>query len=215
MSLLEHPLALSLQRLAVTALAGLNLTAARLAVLSEVRALLGRLPALSSFRFNDGSPIIDDATREWLEANGLLTYDSPRPKVTDSVRQPPPEDPPLVLAQRAVAKGARREAFLQSDQALKVASSERERFLARLVQAQACALSDNAALATAHYEKLDRDLVDRGLDSWEPALAAQVLRGILSLRRISTETSEASWGALQSRLFLIDAEAALALKAPK
>lgn len=213
-ALVEHPLALSLQRLAVTALAGLNLTQARLAVLVEVRALLGRLPALSSFRFNDGSPIIDTVTREWLEANELLNYDSPRPKVAVKVSQPPPE-PPIALAQRAISKGSRREALLHATEALRAASSDRERFVARLVQAQACVLSDKTALAVALYEKLDRELLARGLDQWEPELAAQVLRGLLSLRRPAPDTEEATWGVLQSRLFVIDAQAALDLKAPK
>lgn len=213
-ALVEHPLALSLQRLAVTALAGLNLTQARLAVLVEVRALLGRLPALSSFRFNDGSPIIDTVTREWLEANELLSYDSPRPKVAVKVNQPPPE-PPIVLAQRAISKGSRRDALVHATEALSAASSDRERFVARLVQAQACVLSDKTALAVALYEKLDRELLARGLDQWEPELATQVLRGLMSLRRPAPDTEEATWGTLQSRLFLIDPQAALDLKAPK
>ncbi len=213
-ALVEHPLALSLQRLAVTALAGLNLTQARLAVMVEVRALLGRLPALSSFRFSDGSPMVDEPTREWLEANGLLTYDSPRPKVAVKVAQPPPE-PPIVMAQRAIAKGSRREALAQSSEALRVATNDRERFLARLVQAQACALSENTALTAALFEKLDRELVARGLDQWEPELATQVLRGMLSLRRPSGEVTDATWGTLLSRLFVIDSQAALDLKVPK
>jgi type VI secretion system protein VasJ len=212
--LVEHPLALSLQRYAVTALAGLNLTQARLAVLSEVRALLGRLPALSAFRFSDGSPIIDHVTRDWLEANELLTYDSPRPKLAVKTSQPPPE-PAIVMAQRAVSKGSGREALVQAAEALRVATSDRERFVARMVQAQACALSDNVALAAALYEKLDRELVARGIDQWDPPLAGQVLRGILSLRRPSAETPEAAWGGLLSRLFLVDPQAALDLKSPK
>lgn len=212
--LVEHPLALSLQRYAVTALAGLNLTQARLAVLSEVRALLGRLPALSAFKFSDGSPIIDHVTRDWLKANELLTYDSPRPKLAVKPSQPPAE-PAIVMAQRAVSKGSWRDALVQAAEALRVATSDRERFAARMVQAQACALSDNVALAAALYEKLDRELVARGIDQWEPLLAGQVLRGLLSLRRPSAETPEAAWGSLLSRLFLVDPQAALDLKSPK
>jgi len=96
-----------------------------------------------------------------------------------------------------------------------VATSDRERFVARIVQAQACALSDNVVLAAALYEKLDRELVARGIDQWEPLLAGQVLRGLMSLRRPSAETPDASWGNLLSRLFLVDPQAALDLKSPK
>ena len=96
-----------------------------------------------------------------------------------------------------------------------MATNDRERFLARLVQAQACALSENTALTAALFEKLDRELVARGLDQWEPELATQVLRGMLSLRRPSGEVTDATWGTLLSRLFVIDSQAALDLKVPK
>lgn len=209
------PLALCLQRYAVTALAKLNLTEARLAVLAETRALLTRFPALSSFKFNDGSPLVDERTREWLEANELLRYDSPRPVLNPKPATIPPPEEPIVLARRAIAKSARSEALLQADLALKAATSDRERFAARLVQAQACSLGGNVQLAAALYDKLDRELVSRGLEMWEPALAAEVLRGILSLGRGAPETPEAVWGSYQSRLFFIDSKAALDMKPPR
>lgn len=209
------PLALCLQRYAATALAKLNLTAARLAVLAETRALLTRLPALSSFKFSDGSPLVDDATREWLEANALLTYDSPRPVLGPKPTAAVPAEEPIVLARRAIAKSARAEALAQADLALKAATCDRERFAARLVQAQACALAGNVPLAAALFDTLDKELVSRGLELWEPALAAEVLRGILSLGRGSPTSPEAIWGVYQSRLFLVDSRAALDLKPPR
>lgn len=206
-----HPVALALQRATVTALAGLNLTAARLAVMVEVRALLARLPSLSALTFSDGSPLIDAVTREWLEANQLLEYDSPRPRPAPVRSAEPPPEAPLVLAQRALTKGAHREALTQAAAALKVATSDRERFEARLVQARACALANNPALATALFERLDRELVARGLETWDPPLAAEVLRGLLALPK-SAGPHEASWETTQSRLFVIDPQAALELK---
>jgi type VI secretion system protein VasJ len=211
----RHPLALWLQRLAATALAGLQLVDARQAVQVEVRALLGRFPQLAALRYSDGSPLADEATRDWLVSNELLRPDSARPRPAPASAAEAPLEPPLALAQRALSLGARKEAMAQAALALKGATSDRERFLARLAQAQACALGGDPALAPALFQKLDAEVLAKGLELWEPLLAAQVLKGILGLGRPSVDTPQTWWGDYLSRLFLIDPQGALELKAPK
>ncbi|MBL9039470.1 MAG: type VI secretion system protein TssA [Archangium sp.] len=206
----KHPFALVLQRHSVRAMTELGFREARNAVLAEVRALLTRWPELTAAKFSDGKPLADEQTFAWLESSQLVSSDNPRP---DAPKPVAVIEEPIVLAQRAIAKGARKEAFVQSEAALKAAVSERERFSATLVQAQVCAMSDNIPLAKALLEGLDREMTERGLESWEPTLAIQVLRGILALpRQASDAADDARWASYQSRLFRLDARAALELK---
>jgi type VI secretion system protein VasJ len=64
----------------------------------------------------------------------------------------------------------------------------RARFRARLELARACAGAGLAALAKATYEELDREATEHRLDAWEPALAAECLKGlILSARALAKD----------------------------
>jgi type VI secretion system protein VasJ len=59
----------------------------------------------------------------------------------------------------------------------------RGRFAARLELAKAAAGAGLVALAKATYDELDREALEHRLDDWEPALAAEVLKGLVSATR--------------------------------
>jgi type VI secretion system protein VasJ len=70
---LAHPWWLTPHRFAALALASLGYPDAALAVQTETRALLARLPSLRRMRFADGiTPLADEPTCAWLDAPGAV-----------------------------------------------------------------------------------------------------------------------------------------------
>jgi type VI secretion system protein VasJ len=94
------------------------------------------------------------------------------------------------------------------------ATTSRERFLARLVAARVCAQGAQHAVARALFEELEREATARGLDEWEPALAAECLEGLLVSARALAKagkplpTEAAAW---YNRLCRLDPAIALRL----
>jgi type VI secretion system protein VasJ len=52
-----------------------------------------------------------------------------------------------------------------------------------LALAKLCAAAGQRALAQGLFEALDQESLERGLDGWDPTLAAEVLEGFLQMAR--------------------------------
>lgn len=172
-SIARNPFWLTGHRLTDQALARLGHTAARNAVLHEVRALVSRLPSVVELKFSDGTPFADTATRAWIESEvipagepgtnagggggGGDTWRSLLEAVAADAR---PDDP-LDL-------------FARLDAALTAERDPRRRFLWSMALAQACLDAGQSALARAQLERLDQQFRALGLDAWEPSLGADL-----------------------------------------
>jgi type VI secretion system protein VasJ len=201
----QHRLALDLQRFSAQALASLGPShaAAREAVLGELAALLRRMPEVVELLAADGTPLADEATRQWLrqEVRG-----APAQAILITPAAPGASPPP------AEAQGG--EALAQRSEP----SSGRARFLSRLALARACAQAGQLHVARALYEALEAELSAHALDSWEPPLAAVCLEGLLSCltsdKEFLTDSLEKEFWIHYRRLALLDAAAALRLRLP-
>jgi type VI secretion system protein VasJ len=151
----DYPLWLDLQRHAVNALGQVGHTEARRDVEHEVRGLIARVPALPTRRFNDGTPLADASTHQWLA--GLTAADG---AAATTAR---PTDPAGLHAAAASA------------------ASGRERFLLRRELARACAAAGRPDVAANLLAAL-RDEA-RPLAAWEPALLADCLSELLRCGR--------------------------------
>lgn len=151
----DYPLWLDLQRHAANALGQAGHAEARRDVEHEVRGLLARAPALPTRRFNDGTPLADASTRQWLAA--LTAADGA------SATTARPTDPAGLHAAAASA------------------TSGRERFLLRRELARACAAAGRPDVAADLLAAL-RDEA-RPLAAWEPALLADCLSELLRCGR--------------------------------
>ncbi|WP_025858363.1 type VI secretion system protein TssA [Pseudomonas sp. CHM02] len=136
--------------------------------------LLQRLPDLPEFRFHDGAPFADAATRDWITlqvARHLHMPESPA-VVVDA------EAEPWEIALQAVAPQLRKDglkvAIRELKQGLYAARSDRARFHWRLAQARLCVQAGKHELAKIQLEQLDHELQRTGLERWEPELALQV-----------------------------------------
>lgn len=200
-ALIQHRFQLDLHRFSAAALAGLGHTAARAALLAELGAWLRRVPDAVDLSASDGSPVADAQTRAWLDLEvrgGGGTAPGPgagADPTAEAVRE--------AKSLFASGKGAEALALLQGR--VQTADSGRARFRLRLELAKLCAPSQ-PAVARALYAALARECTAHDLDTWEPALTAECLEGLLS-SRASGALSEEDAGYFQ-RLCRISPSAA-------
>jgi type VI secretion system protein VasJ len=188
-ALVRQRLWLDLHRLVAQGLAGLGEghARAREAVVLGLRTLLARMPALASLSFEDGSPLADPATRAWLAEEVAPRPAAPVPAAAPatgaSAAGASADAAALAAARRQLAGGKLAEAFAAL-RALAAASPDgRRRFAIHLELAKAAAAAGLKAVARATYDELDRDVVAHRLEDWDPALAAEVLKGLIATTR--------------------------------
>jgi type VI secretion system protein VasJ len=182
-ALQQHRLWLDPHRMTGQALAALGGAHARAAeaVAAELRALLARMPALPSLTFNDGTPLADPQTRTWLQEAV-----APKPTASRSGGEAEGEDLPaeaVAEAKKLLAGGQIAEGLGALQALVTTRTAGRSRFRARLLLAQAAAAAGLQAVAAATCEELDRESLAHRLDAWEPALAAECLKGLIAASR--------------------------------
>jgi hypothetical protein len=93
------------------------------------------------------------------------------------------------------------------------ATNLRQRFERRILLAHLCLDTGQAVLARGLFAALDREARERGLDEWEPQLAARVLEGFVRSIRIAAKAGSRYEGAdlVYERLCLLDPAAAARL----
>ncbi|AKJ06813.1 type VI secretion system protein TssA [Archangium gephyra] len=180
-ALSQYRFALDLQRFSVHALASLGDThaSAREALLLELSSLLKRLPTMVELVASDGTPVADEATKEWLKRE-VLAKPGAAPR--------PPISMPLPRGLETSAPGAAPEADAQA--LLASATTARALFVARLQLARMHAQAGQLTTARALYEVLDAECTAHSLDSWEPALAAACLEGFLTCTLATKESQD-------------------------
>jgi type VI secretion system protein VasJ len=180
----EFPLWLDPHRYAWQAMGGLGAghQKGRDAVVAELRSLVGRLPGLLALSFSNGTPLADQATRDWLEEQAGAGGGKGRAAGAGDALS---EGAAAKLAEAKTLLGAAQVAQgLQAVQeAVGAARNDRERFRVRLEAARLYVSAGLKALAQGAYQDLDREAQARALDAWEPALAAECLRGLIAATR--------------------------------
>jgi type VI secretion system protein VasJ len=215
-ALMQHRFWVDLHYMSARALAELGPTfaPARQALLIELGTWLKRMPSVPKYLFGDGSPAANGETRAWLESElappaatgGALAAGKSEAGDGDD------EAAALSEARKLLGGGKAPEAIALLQKRVEGATSSRKRFKARLALAKLCATSGQANVARGLYEALDREAVERGLDMWEPSIAAECLEGLLGVSRPPPKAPEglvSEFNARYHRLCLIDPTAAL------
>lgn len=206
---------LDLHRLSSQALAGLGAghDRAREAIAVELRALLARMPQLPTLAFSDGTPLADPQTKAWIDEE--LAPASKAGGAAAAVGDAEPVDAELAgriaQARKRLAAGEAKEALGELQALVASRPGGRARFRARLDLARACAGAGLAALAKATYEELDREASEHGLGEWEPALAAECLKGLIVSARALAKDPRGATPSLETcyqRLCRLDPAAA-------
>ena len=171
----EQPFWLDLQRYLVTAMDALGapFAAVRDALVEEMVGLVRRFPALPALAFNDGTPLADAATQEWIALRV-------RPAVGGGGEAAPAASGEASSAVEADFAEAR-ERLAQGDLDAAVAAlgqstdaAGRDRFRRRFYLATLCLRGGRTAVARPILERLDAEIAAHGLDAWDPALALDV-----------------------------------------
>ena len=221
---------LDLHYFAYTALRGMGpeFFPASEAVATEVRALVQRLPELTSLSFAGGMPLANDATRSWISDTVLAAPGggggAPRSAMGLSLAAEAAEPEGLAEArERAaglVAEGKLTEAVRLFEAGAARAVKARERAAWRVAIARVCADASRHDVALAQLEALQDDLEATTLEAWDPELASQMLRLLLSVRQKAVPAGAAGPDEQQKtrellrRLARLDAAAALDLQRP-
>jgi type VI secretion system protein VasJ len=175
---------LDLQRFSATALEGLagaDNRAARL-VRDETRRLVECWPQISSLAFKDGTPFVDDTTRQWLtrigqEAAGAEASSTLASLPTEG-RNPadePPLDPDKIREVQDLFSKKRPAAALDLLQgAIEATTRDRQRFQARLLAARLCLQASQVDWARTLLEDLRREADGFSLAAWEPGVATSL-----------------------------------------
>ncbi len=176
---------LDLHRYVVKSLEGLGAeyARARLAVVGELKSLLGRLPGLLDLKFSDELPFASDDAKKWLAAE-VLTGGS-------SVSMPEPSGPSAAAASEKLTETVKKagelskkkkttEAVNLFQEGIKATTEKREQFIWRLSLARFCLSAKLPQVAVPHLEQLEREVGRFSLEEWEPRLA---LDGLVLLYR--------------------------------
>ncbi len=203
------PLWLDLQRYVATALNGMGpmYEAAKKAVIFETIALQDRLPAVFDLSFKDGEPFANGSTKGWLAearkefgagGGGGGGDDRLSKAVSEARKEQKPED--AVSRLRREVDGS---------------ASRRDQFRARLMLAQFCMDFKKLGVAQSIYQGLEEEMRAFNLAEWEPALAAEALRGLyacLSANKAKPTPEEMVYrGAVFGRLCCLDPSTAFKL----
>lgn len=136
--------------------------------------LLQRLPDLPEFRFHEGAPFADTATRDWITLQVARHLQPPAPSGVVVDANAEPWEAALQEVMPRLRKDGLKEAIHELKQGMHTARSERARFHWRLALARLCVSAGKQELAKVQLEDLDHELQRAGLDRWEPELALQV-----------------------------------------
>jgi type VI secretion system protein VasJ len=122
-------------------------------------------------------------------------------------------------ARKLAFGGKLAEALALTQSAITASPTGHGRFLARLEMAELAAGAGQPGLARAVFEDLDREMRERGLESWDPKLAARCLEGLWTVLRAGTKPAAGVKGSVEpsaltmiyDRLCRLDPAAALRL----
>lgn len=194
---------------------GIEYARARDAVLSELAALLIRLPDLPSMKFASGMSFANDETRAWIdgEVRGSQRGGLAMPIVTPALPEGDADafaEAEKVAGDQAVGGdivGALRLLHVGADRV----SQRRDRFRLRLRVARFCLQHSLPKVGLGQLEGLLREVEYYRLEEWEPALAVDVLALLVVTYRALGRASDSEVQLYLRRLYCLDPGMALAI----
>ncbi len=163
---------MDLQLIAFHALKAMKAEEAAQMLENEVFGLLKRCPDLQDLCYDGGTSFAGADAREWLEEIGSSREGGGGPEIgavhTDEIKS-------IIKASHKEAKSG---SLLEGINILKDLpdDSGRERFVKRLEEARLCAKAKEPEMAMTILEDIDKNIENRELAQWEPALAIDTWR---------------------------------------
>jgi type VI secretion system protein VasJ len=197
---------------------------ARQVVLAEMAGLLRRMPEWPALTASDGTPLASPETRAWIDAEiagGDGASGGGGAQAGRGGGNGPADGARLAEARKLAFGGKLAEALALTQVAIIAAPTGEAKFLARMEMAELASGAGQPGLARAIFEDLDREIRERGLESWDPKLAARCLEGLWTALRAGTKSAAGVKGSVEpatltviyDRLCRLDPAAALRLGA--
>jgi type VI secretion system protein VasJ len=208
------PLLLDPHRYTAMALAALGESArpARQVVVALLGAFLRQFPALLDAYASDKSPLADERTKEWILQEVLTGAGPGKPQEKPAASE---EDAAIEESKGLAGSGNLSAALGALAKATEKTGNPRSLFRLRLAMADLCRQQGQWETARGLYETLDGEVMRRGLDTWEPALARSCVEGLLltfqqrAKNDRSFQVEQSRLSVLYDRLCLLDPAAAL------
>ena len=185
--LVQHRLWLDPHRISAQALGALGpaYAAARQALIAELAAFLRRMSGMVELCFGNGAPFADVDTRTWVDVEVL-------PAAGGATRAPagPDESETFADARKLVGEGKTADAVALLQGRAMSAPTAALAFRTRLELARILLESEQPLLARAIFSGLDEELRTRGLEAWDPSLAAASLEGYVRCLRALTRAGK-------------------------
>jgi type VI secretion system protein VasJ len=173
---------------------------------------------------SDGTPLASPETRAWIDAEiagGDGASGGGGAQAGRGGGNGPADGARLAEARKLAFGGKLAEALALTQVAIIAAPTGEAKFLARMEMAELASGAGQPGLARAIFEDLDREIRERGLESWDPKLAARCLEGLWTALRAGTKSAAGVKGSVEpatltviyDRLCRLDPAAALRLGA--
>ena len=209
-------LALDLQRHACNAARALGQVDLARLICEQTGALLRRMPELASLQFENGQPLAELATRQWLDSLNAPERGAPAREKTAA-----PESAQLarqIAAARQLVQSKQLPAALGVLKSC-LADNDRQRLLLQLAMAKLCLEAGRPEVAQPVLDELQSAVEEKSLHLWDQELAIEVWTLHLEATRMLLQRAPAADKAalsekmaeLQGRICRIDLEAAARL----
>lgn len=207
-SLSRAPYWLDGHRWVCEALQSMQAEDAAAAVMDGVRAFVSRFPLVVNYCFSDGTPFADEPTRQWInrEVNGGRQTAATTGVMVDVSGIAQHWQDTYEQALTLGKEKKYREALALFQQGCSQSTSLREQSLWRFNQARFCVELNLLQLSVPLLENLDRQLIEKGVDEWEPQITSKVLELLLRCYRALdiAEVPEKRVEELHARLCKLD-----------
>lgn len=209
-------LALDLQRHACNAARALGHKDLARLICDQTGALLRRLPELASLQFENGQPLAELATRQWLE--GLNAPERSAPASGNSAAPASAQLVEQIAAARQLVQSKQLPAALGVLKTC-LAENDKQRLLLQLAMARLCLEAGRPEVAQPVLDELQSTVEEKALHLWDQELAIEVWTLHLEATRMLLQRAPApdkavlneKMAELQGRICRIDLEAAARL----
>jgi type VI secretion system protein VasJ len=179
---------LGLQRSAAIACKNLGspYAAVHQAILFETGLLIKRIPEILTLSFSDGTPLCDDATKDWIasEVQPLFSGSAAAAAVSASAAGDPIEAEKKEAT--ALAAGGNMEKaldFVQS--AIRGSSNERDNFKRSIIMCSLLVSAKQPDIALSILDSLGAKITDYHIDKWDPDLAVDAWSALVKVLKMA------------------------------
>jgi type VI secretion system protein VasJ len=178
-----------LQRIAASGCKNLGgpFVAVHQAILFETGLLIKRLPELTSLSFSDGTPLCDDATKDWIatEVQPLFSGGSAGAAASNTAAIGDPIEKERNEAAALAAGGSVEKALDFVQNAIRGSSNERDNFKRSIILCSLLVSAKQPDIALSILESLNGKINDYRIDKWDPDLAVDAWSSMVKVLKMA------------------------------